>query len=206
MKTEDKFETSFGRLFAAIFDIALYGLLFALLDYLLGLKNVARLQFDSAVAATFGIYIYKIIMHAAFGKTLGKMLFGIVLLNNNETHVALSRAILREIISLSLIFIIGIIAGPILKYQPNYDNQLDKFLNSGNTSEILIVLSMSIMYSIWEISVFISMLISPMRISVQDGLSKTLVIKEHPFSVWGILIIISIIVLRIFLHHLIGIV
>jgi len=206
MKTDAKYDTIYGRFFALFFDLALYGLLFGLLEFVLRTKNYAKAEFIIAVIEAFGIYIYKIVMHAAFGKTLGKMLFGVVVLNRDESRLSIGHSIIRDAIPLSIIGTISVIAGPIFSYQPGYESQLDKFINNGSIIEIVIGAVLSIFYVVWEIAVFISMQINPKRLSIQDGLSKSIVIRDHRIKISRIAFILAIMIIRILLHRIIGIV
>ena len=205
MKPEPKYDTFWGRFWAIFFDLALLGLIYIIIDQLFIGEEYSNVRLIITVIETFAIYIYKIVMHAAFGKTLGKMLFGVIVVNKDESQLTLGRSTLREIIPLGIFATFGIIAGPVLSIRPEYGMAIDDFINKSSIIEIVFVIFMSLICFGWELAIFVSLQISSKRSSIQDKLSRTIILRQGNISRKGLVLIILILAIRLILHHDIGI-
>jgi uncharacterized RDD family membrane protein YckC len=169
-----RYSTFWARFWAISFDST------AIIPfYYLGLALAILLAKDEGKKyySLFGpclVYIYYIAMHGICGKTFGKMLFNIKLFSNNGQKVRWSQSIIRESIPLALT-IAACVFFSNGKGATSHENPVKlTFENTDDKGQLFFIS----IYILWEIIVFISMLLNDKRRSIQDKLAGTVVIKS----------------------------
>lgn len=193
MKEDIKYVTFWGRFWAVIFDIALLGLLFKILDKYF---KEAFATYAIATISTLAVFLYRAVMHGFFGKTLGKMLFSLVVLKSDETKIRFPNAFLRELFPIAALSLFVVIAGPILSTSANFEMEWKEFSTRASIPEMVALVAISVLYMLWELAIFVSMQLSPKSRSVQDIISGTVIVRERDYRNYGIVLIILLIVAR----------
>ena len=163
-KSNEKYETFSLRFAAAITDAGLFWLIGD------GLEAMQK-SFSGNMVVThfiefigvFSFITYSIILHALYGQTLGKKLWGVKVVNySDETSISFKQAIIRD--SVPLILVIG---GYLLLFANLRDTNL--------LTELFVLLWM-FSNIIWAAAELFSALSNPKRRAVHDYMARTIVV------------------------------
>ena len=136
---------------------------------MLGYFNVESFANEILVALfTFDIYAYSVLMHAYFGKTIGKMFVGIRVLTIEENKISFKHAILRDIVP---IFIMLISISSVLEVM------FPQPMPSTSISPIFFIITGFPL--IWSLLEIFTMLFNKKRRALHDFIAGTVVIREY---------------------------
>lgn len=155
-----KYKTVISRIIAAIIDGLLLFFAYVLAQYVFGVElfnNSENSTLINTVLLLFP-YIYSIVFHTAFGKTIGKMLSGVkVVTNRGEIKITLIQAFLRDCVPFLLVLLYTI---PTL------------------SSVYIIVFLANIMNILWPILEILTTFTNKKRRALHDFIAGTVVIHE----------------------------
>lgn len=155
-----KYKTVISRIIAAIIDGLLLFFAYVLVQYVFGVELFNNSKNSTLINTALLLfpYIYSIVFHAAFGKTIGKMLSGVkVVTNRGEIKITLIQAFLRDCVPFLLVLLYTI---PTL------------------SSVYIIVFLANIMNILWPILEILTTFTNQKRRALHDFIAGTVVIHE----------------------------
>lgn len=172
--TEDnRFKTGWRRVWAMFFDIVIFQLL--ILGPLVaaiqrGREDDLALQAVLSYATQLAVIFYFVLMHAACGQTLGKMITGVRVVKNSDfTPIALHHALLRDLVP--LLFVMISIFG-----LPFFDITISEG-EDGIPQLPGIFIAIAALYFAWPVLEVVTMLFNRRRRAVHDFMAGTVVIR-----------------------------
>lgn len=93
---DDRYQTFWRRLGAALIDIIIFIPLSFLNEWFLSLQLPAPITATYLIASSLSFSLYSILMHGLFGQTVGKMLTRVKVVDLAETSLTMRQAILRD--------------------------------------------------------------------------------------------------------------
>lgn len=166
------FKTGWRRFWAVIFDAIILFAVMAPLALLIedGREDNLALLAALDYATTLITIFYYILMHAAWGQTLGKMITGVRVVKNSDlSPIAFRHALLRDVIPL-VVFLAGIV--------------LVNFMDIGiadNKAATLqappIVVAIVLLQFLWPALELLTMLFNLRRRAIHDFIAGTVVIR-----------------------------
>jgi uncharacterized RDD family membrane protein YckC len=184
-KLDTRYKTVFSKYFAISFDI----LIFIIINYVI-LFFDKNLNYLYMKYATILYCLYLIICHSIFGKTLGKAIYSLTVLNIDELKkISIFQSIIRELVPL-----IFAIFYTILK-----DNiKISYFVNNSFNIYNVLLISYTLFYFGWYISELLIILFNNKRRGLNDIISKVVIIKNKQLNLYKIIFgIIIVIILNI---------
>lgn len=169
---ENLFKTGWRRVWALFFDVVIISVAFIPLSAVVLSGKDDDLAFQGAFEYILRVLslFYFVLMHAAFGQTLGKMLTGVRVVKNADlTPINLRHALIRDIVPLMFIFA-ALIALPLFDFK--IDEGGDAILKLP-----LIFLVIAIVELAWPILELLSMLFNRRRRAIHDFIAGTVVIR-----------------------------
>jgi uncharacterized RDD family membrane protein YckC len=167
---ERRYQTAWPRIQAAIGD----GIVFApvtTFDYWYfqqGNSPLANLVVY-ALVTTMSFYVYSVVMHGCFGKTLGKMMAGVVVQGADGSKLGIKRAFMRD--SVIIIFALvglAIEAPEILEGAHPYE--------AGMESAVFSIFGYASL--IWFLLEIVSMFTNKQRRAIHDFIGGSVVVRE----------------------------
>jgi uncharacterized RDD family membrane protein YckC len=166
---ETKYKTFWPRFWAGLVDGLIFIPIVYLENLLLGYFNVESFANEILVALfAFDIYIYSVLMHAYFGKTIGKMFLGIRVLTIEENKISFKHAILRDIVPIFIMLISISSVLEIMFPQP---------MPSASISPIYFIITGFPL--IWFLLEIVTMLFNKKRRALHDFIAGTVVMREY---------------------------
>lgn len=169
---ENQYQTGWRRFWALVFDNLILALLLGSVAAQLVASGPDDIALKTAVdlGSQFVILSYFILMHAAFGQTLGKMITGVRVVRNADLQaIGLRHALVRDIVPV-IFFAIGIWGLA----------HVDIGISEGKdaASEIPpLVLMISLLALVWGILEVITMLFNRRRRALHDFIAATVVVR-----------------------------
>ena len=162
-----KYQTSFKRLGAAIVDGIVFMPLLLVEQWLFGKTNNSSVIISWTIFTTFLPLVYSIFAHYKYGQTIGKWVAGIEVLDISETKkLTLLQSIFRDSVYLA-IEIVGLLFFAFLLFQIGTTEYiLNDYKNFANQPIFW-----------WTIIELVSMLTNAKRRAVHDFLAKSVVIR-----------------------------
>lgn len=164
-KAFEKYHTSGPRFFAALIDWSLFlgfALLINLIHMIPWINSLVNLLIITVP------YAYSVVMHAAYGQTVGKILMGVKVVSfEGETRIGIGQAILRDI-------------GPLVYIALLYLNMLFGAIYGIAGAQIVAIflLILQIVYWFWGVLEIVTMLFDDKSRSLPDYIARTVVVRE----------------------------
>ncbi len=174
---QNRFSTGWRRFWAVIFDAIILFAVMAPVAMLVeegrndNLALMAALDYGTTLVTIF----YYILLHAAWGQTLGKMITGVKVVKNSDlSPIAFRHALTRDMVPL-LVFIVGIVL----------INYLDIGIAENKQASLQpppIVGAVVFLQFLWPLLELITMLFNRRRRAIHDFIAGTVVIRylRHP--------------------------
>jgi len=128
----------------------------------------------------FIVYSYAILMHGAFGQTLGKMATGVKVIDVSETKkLSYKQAFLRDAVPLALNCVFFIITLPML-HGAGVDSNTTK---SVLFNPLTIMRIWSLLIVLWSLTEILTMLLNKKRRAVHDFIAKSVVVMKDSVQI-----------------------
>ena len=169
---ENMFQTGWRRFWGVIFDVIIFSaVMLPLVGFIQNgreddLAFLTALEFSTALVSIF----YYIIMHAACGQTLGKMITGVKVVRNNDLKpIGFRHALMRDIVPLLFV------ATSIVML-----NSIDIVVAEDKDAPLqvpLLVVGFAIVEFLWPLLELITMLFNRRRRAIHDFIAGTVVTR-----------------------------
>lgn len=169
---ENRYHTGWRRFWAMIFDAIILFAVMASLAMPIEGGNQDNLALKAALDYTTTLFsiLYYILMHAAFGQTLGKMITGVKVVRNSDFNpISFRHALMRDIVP--LVFIIVSIA--MVNY---FDIGIADDKKASLQVPMIVVITVMVQF-IWPLLELVTMLFNRRRRAIHDFIAGTVVTR-----------------------------
>ncbi|NNF68029.1 MAG: RDD family protein [Gammaproteobacteria bacterium] len=169
---ENLFKTGWRRFWAVVFDVVFVTLLLMPMTAIVLGGREDDLALTGAVEfiqQTLSVFYY-VLMHAACGQTLGKMITGVKVVRNSDfSPIRLRHALLRDIVPLLAIFL-GLLSMPYFDFGIGEGDDLASVLP-------VVFIALVVVHFAWPFLELLTMLLNRRRRALHDYIAGTVVIR-----------------------------